>query len=296
MPRLTPSLLILVASAASAAPAAAAQQPPAPADQSPIVVTGTKTGKDGVRNFVRDLTPLGAGGQLSRFEDKVCPFVTGLVPTQNAAVAERIRQVARAAGIGVAPAKCAANVVLIIPSDKRAVLEELRRRHVDYFGDLSGNQIRAVIHNPAPIDAWQIQGIAVSQDGKELTQRNGVWQNRTTARGSRLVASARPQFAASVVVVAFDALDGLTLNQLADYVTLRALTGADPARLRRPGPPTILSVFDAPFGTAVPVTMTDWDFKFLRGYYDARRTTSAAAQRSAIARTISDGGQPQPGE
>src|SRR5262245_58623895 len=103
---------------------AAAQQPAPPApDQSPIVVTGDKMSKSSVRNFVRDLTPLKSGG-LSRFEDKVCPIVYGLAPQQNAAVADRIRLVAKTAGIGVGGAKCSPNVVLIVASGKKTVLEE----------------------------------------------------------------------------------------------------------------------------------------------------------------------------
>jgi hypothetical protein len=289
------SLLIVLA--ASVASAAIAQQPPPPSDQAPIVVTGDKTSKEAVRNFVRDLTPVGAGGQLSRFEDKVCPIVFGLAPTQNAAVEDRIRQVAKTAGIYVTAAKCSPNVVLIVASDKRAVLEDLRRHHADYFGDLSGNQIRAVIRNPAPVDAWQIQGVPLSQDGRELHQNaQGVVENYTTARASRIGTTARPQFEAAVVVVAFDALDGLSVNQLADYVALRALTGADPAKLRKAAPPTILRVFDAPFGSEVPITLTAWDLSFLRNYYDARRNLTAAAQRSAIAKAMTDDRQGPEGQ
>lgn len=295
MTRVARTLMILTASAASSA--AAAQQPPAGTDQSPIVVTGSRTGGDAVRDFVRDLTPVASGGQLSRFEDKVCPIVFGLIPAQNAAVENRIRQVAKAAGIDAAATKCSANVVLIIASDKRAVLEELRRRHADYFGDLSGNRIRAIIRSPAPVDAWQIQGVPVSQDGRELHQNGqGVFENYTTARGSRLTVPAHPQFEAAVVVVTFDSLDGLTINQLGDYVAVRALTGADPAKLRSSGPPTILRVFDAPFGSEVPVTLTEWDLSFLRGYYDARRNITAAAQRSSIAKAMTDDRQAPQGQ
>jgi len=280
-------LTILAASLASSA--AVAQQPSPGPDEQAIVVTGDKTGGEAVRNFVRDLTPVGSGGQLSRFEDKVCPKVFGLVPTQNAAVENRIRDVAKAAGIDVAGAKCSPNVVLIIPSDKRAVLEELRRRHADYFGDLSGNQIRAIIRSPAPVEAWNIQGVPVNQDGRELHQSPaGVFENYTTARGTRLTASARPQFEAAVIVISFDALDGLNVTQLADYVALRALTGANPAKLRSAGPPTILRIFDAPFGSEVPGSLTEWDLSFLRGYYDARRNVTAAAQRSSIAKAMTD--------
>ena len=287
----------LIVLAASVASSAIAQQPAPPSDQSPIFVTGDKTSKEAVRNFVRDLTPVGAGGQLSRFEDAVCPIVFGLAPAQNAAVEDRIREVAKAAGIAVPASKCSPNVVLIVASDKRAVLEDLRRHHADYFGDLSGNQIRAVIRNPAPVDAWQIQGVPLSQDGRELHQNaQGVVENYTTARASRIGTTARPQFEAAVVVVAFDALDGLSVNQLADYVALRALTGADPAKLRKAAPPTILRVFDAPFGSEVPITLTAWDLSFLRNYYDARRNLTAAAQRSAIAKAMTDDRQAPEGE
>ena len=295
MTKIARALFVLTVSAAWAP--ATAQQPPPASDQAPIVVTGEKSSKEAVRNFVRDLTPVGAGGQLSRFEDAVCPIVFGLAPTQNAAVEDRIREVAKAAGIAVPAAKCSPNVVLIVASDKRAVLEELRRRHADYFGDLSGNQIRAVIRNPAPVDAWQIQGVPLSQDGRELHQNaQGVVENYTTARASRIGTTARPQYEAAVVVVAFDALDGLSVKQLADYVALRALTGADPAKLRKSAPPTILHVFDAPFGSAVPITLTAWDLSFLRNYYDARRNLTAAAQRSAIAKAMTDDRQTPEGQ
>ena len=44
----------------------------------------------------------------------------------------------------------------------------------------------------------------------------------------------------------------------------------------------ILRVLDAPMGTAVPITLTSWDFGFLRGLYDAQANLRSAAQRSAI--------------
>jgi hypothetical protein len=60
------------------------------------------------------------------------------------------------------------------------------------------------------------------------------------------------------------------------------LTGADPARLAASGAPTILHVLEVPMGGSAPVTMTEWDFAFLRSYYDTRRDLRTASQRSAI--------------
>lgn len=267
----------------------AAAEPTPDSDQSPIVVTGERMGQDALRDFVRDLTPVGAGGQLSRFEQKVCPIAFGVAPSQITAVEKRIRLVAQAAGIPAGGPKCSPNIVLIVASDKGAVLEELRRYHSDYFGDMSPKRIRALIRSSAPVDAWQVQGAPMSSDGRELHQDpRGVFENWTTKRASRITVSAHPQFQAAVVVVAFDALAGLTVTQVADYVAIRALTGADPAKLGNSGPPTILRAFDVPFGGDVPITMTEWDLAFLRGYYAARRNLATAAQRSAITKSMTD--------
>ena len=288
------SLPLLAALAASAS--AAAQQPPPPTDQSEIVVTGQKTTKEAIGKFVRDLTPVDASGRLGRFEHSVCPRVFGLAPSQQAAVEARIRLVAKAAGIVVSGAKCAPNIVVIVAADKRAVLEELRRHHGDYFGELSGNQIHKLVTDPAPGAAWQLNGPPMSADGKDIyiDPSMGLYVNHTFTASSRMAVQAYPQFDAAVVIVERRALDGLTTTQLADYAALRTLTGADPARLRDSNTPTILRALTAPMGSAVPITMTDWDLAFLLGYYDAQRKLSTPSQRSAIAKDMADKLHPAP--
>src|SRR6185437_2437839 len=119
-------------------------------------------------------------------------------------------------------------------------------------------------------------------DGTDLTEdtTQGVVVNRTIDPSSRITVPVHPQFDASVVVVERKALLGLTTTQLADYVAVRALTGADPAKLGNSGAPTILHVLEVPIGSAAPITMTKWDFAFLNGYYDAHRDMRTGAQRS----------------
>jgi hypothetical protein len=286
MPKLARPLLALLASAAAPA---VAQQPSPPADQSPIVVTGDKVNDDAIRTFVKDLTRVRSDGQLSRFEHSVCPIALGLTPQQRETVENRVRLVAKEVGIAVGKPKCSANIVLIVASDKHAVMEELRRHYIYIYGDVTGDRIRDLIRSPNPVAAWQIDGPPVA-DGRDVPTDfgSGLYVNRTTARSSRITAAAYPQFAAAVVVVSRDALAGLTTTQLADYVAIRALTGADPARLGKSGPTTILRAIDAPEGAEVPITMTEWDLAFLRGYYDARRNLTAAAQRSSIAKGMTE--------
>jgi hypothetical protein len=279
MSKLNRLSIILFALAGSAV---AAQQPP-PSDDSAIVVTGEKISKDDISAFVKGLTKVGSNGQLSRFEHEVCPMALGLGSEQRQIVENRIRAVANAVDIAVGKAKCSPNILLIVAGDKRAVMEELWRHHSYVYGDVSGKHIRDLIRSPDQVAAWQIDGPPMA-DGKDVPTdlMSGVPINRTTTRGSRLTAAAYPQFAAAVVIVSRDALVGLTTIQLADYAAMRTLTGADPARLAGSGPTSILRVMAAPEGSEVPITMTEWDLAFLRGYYDARRNLTAAAQRSSI--------------
>jgi hypothetical protein len=275
---------MLLLFAFAAALATQAPSPPAQTADGAIVVTGQKDTPEAVEDFVRSLTTTTSGGQLSRFEHEVCPAVFGIAPPQAAAVAARIRLVAKSVGIVVGSEHCTPNVLLLVTSDKKAFLEELRRHRGDDFG-ITGGQFRALEQSPGPAAAWQVQGPAMSADGVDLTEvtTQGMVVNRTVTSPSRITVPVHPQFDASIVVVERKALVGVTTTQLADYAAIRALTGADPARLGNSGAPTILHVLEVPIGGEAPVTMTKWDYGFLSSYYDAKRDLRTNAQRKAIA-------------
>lgn len=259
---------------------------PAPAADQPIVITGQKDTHKAVEDFVKALTPVESHGQLSRFEHEVCPAVFGLAEPQARAVQDRIRLVATTVGIVVGREHCTPNVLLLVTSDKKAFLQELQRHSSNDYG-ISDHQFRVLEQQPGHAAAWQVQGPMMNSDGVEITEDSeGFPVNRTIIPSSRITVPVRPQFDASVVVVERRALVGLTTTQLADYVAIRALTGADPAKLASSGAPTILHVLDVPVGGEAPVTMTKWDFDLLSGFYDTHRDLSTAAQRSAIAREM----------
>lgn len=282
----TKVLVSLIAAAMAAPlasqPAPAPQASTAPGDEA-IVVTGQKESRQAIQDFVGALTKIPSYQQLSRFEHSVCPAVYGLPKAQSDAIANRIRLIAKTIGIVVGGDRCAPNVLLVATSDKQAFLEELRKHRADDFG-ITDAQIHGLEKQPGPAAAWQIQGPPMTEDGKDLDvdPSAGVVVNRTVANSSRLSEPVHPQFDGAMVVVERRALLGLTVTQLADYAAIRLLTGADPAHLGNSGAPTILHVLEVPIGGTAPITMTQWDFAFLRGYYDARRNLHTSAQRSAI--------------
>jgi hypothetical protein len=290
-------LMLALAAAMLAAPQPAPSQPTASASDQAIVITGQKDTRKAISDFVGALTAVPYNRQLSRFEHSVCPAVFGLPAAQGDAIASRIRLVAKTVGIVVGGQHCAPNVLLLVTSDKKVFLKALRSHSADDFG-ITDRKLRALEDQPGPAAAWQVQGPMMTADGQDLEVDPTVGQvvNRTVDPSSRITVPVHPQFDASIVVVERKALLGLTTTQLADYVAVRALTGADPAKLGDSGAPTILHVLEIPIGGRAPVTMTKWDFAFVNGYYDAHRDLRTGAQRSAITDTMSKTVRTPPGK
>ena len=260
-----------------AASGAAAQTPPA---SEPIIVEGTANSDKQIDRFIRNLTPGPIHGQLSRFETKVCPLSVGLAPERNALVVDRMRHVAAAAGIPLAPADCRPNIIVIVTNNKADLIERLLRKRSYMFPDSwSMATIRAMERDPAPAAAWAIEGVTTAE-GASLNYGTEVPVNRTARAASRLTPAARPYFAAAVVVVQANALAGLTTTQLADYAAMRTFVRTDPKKLDSSAPNSILTLLDTPMGQPVPVTLTAWDLSFLKSFYASRANAYAEYQRA----------------
>lgn len=256
-------------------------------DPSEIVITGDRDLDRRVTKFVGALTRAAPSAQLERFESPVCPAALGLSQANRAAVERRLRTVAEAAGIEVAPEGCSVNALLIVTDNKRAFIEAVQRDHRRYLGNLTPTQIRRLTSAPGPAAAWQLtlpvtaRGTDASTDGCDL-----CFFNRTTELSSRITAATRPVINASALVVERGALTGLDATQLADYAAMRLYGRTDPARLAGSNAHTILTILDAQMDAEVPITMTPWDLGFLRGLYASPKNVYSGVQRAAIAREI----------
>jgi hypothetical protein len=271
---------LLTASLALGAAAAAQDQPPkeGPAE---IVVTGTRAPDKQISDFIGALTKARVDGQLSRFEDDVCPAALGLVANQNQAIAARMRSVARAAGIPLGKEGCAPNVFVLVASNKDAVVADLNKRYSDPLGDRVKPSKQS---DPATI--WQVEG-RLDANGIPAAVENGYYKVEMAGGSSRIRPASRPHFLASVLVVEPGALAGLTTTQLADYAAMRLFARTDPSRLKeRSAAPTILTVLDAPMGSEVPITLTQWDLGFLKALYGSGENRYASQQRAEMKRIL----------
>jgi hypothetical protein len=275
----------LAAALALAAPAWAQDKPEAEGEEAEIIVEGmrAKERDQKIADFIGALTKAPVGGQISRFEEKACPTALGLAPAQNKVVADRMRTVAKAAGVPLGDEKCAPNIFVVVAQDKEAVLKDLRSKYADPLGD------RGKVYNKASLaSTWFIEGrldangIQVGVKGDSGDGAAGYYTVEAPDGSSRLRPVSRPHFLAAVMVVEPAAIAGLTTTQLADHAAMRLFARTDPNRVAKTSAPTILSVLDAAEGSEVPVTMTQWDFSFLKALYTSGEGRHASAQRGEM--------------
>jgi hypothetical protein len=252
-----------------------------------IIVEGSRDREKKIEAFVRALTPARIGGQLARFDDEVCPAAAGLPAHQNEAIVERMRAVAKAAGIAVASGKCEPNAIVFVVDDKKAFMAALRDKYPAYFSTALSDRM-PMPREDGPAVAWHVESILDENGLKPPIVRNPETGAEFFAVSSmssgRVKPMSRPHFVAGILVIEVRALAGLTPTQLADYAAMRIYGRTEPKRVSKGSASSILSIIDAPMDSAVPITMTEWDLTFLKALYRSEPLQKATQQRADIGR------------
>jgi hypothetical protein len=296
------ALLGLLFAVSSTAAQPQQSHPGSPATDA-IVVEGRRT-EETANDYVDKLLPaLGTEAQFGRFEDPLCPKAIGLTDDLAAQVADRVRQVARAANIPVAGRSCTPNLLIIAAADKKAMIETLRKSRPGYLASVGSDELKRLSNSARPYVAWQVtdviaaDGMPVGQDDSFPSAGNGAWDKndkngmrnsgdyarlKTTVSPSRIRSTIRPRVLSSVVIVEDRALANSTVRQLADFALVKAMT---PTEQREHEPPSssILSLFNP--GVTVesgPQSVTWWDLAFLKSLTNTRSDAFADTQRSEI--------------
>jgi hypothetical protein len=219
-----------------------------------------------------------------------------LPQTYNRSVETRLRQVAGSIGLRTASAKCDPNLVVIVAGRSGAFIEQLRKERPDIFEGVDYAQVAAALRTKEPVRTWQsieprgadgrplerVSSIEFGDGPKPVS--NAYILRGTTALASRLVSAVRQDLVRSFVVLDVDAIDGLTLTQIADYAAMRLL-----ARTKAPPHPsasTILGLFSDPAVPSGVAHLTRWDFAYLWSLYNTDGSAPAGAQKCSIAGAI----------
>lgn len=267
--------------------AAIAQATDTPGVVDDIIVSGQRGKKSAETTFVEAMAAPSGNGQLARFTDKVCPRGLGLSEENNQALARRIRKVAAAAHIPVAEENCKPNIVVLFVQDRRQAIARWRKDRPDFFTGLTPPRINALASGTDPVTTWQIVRV-MGKDGRPIGKSDSdmydYMVNEQTVP-SRLVSSIQIEFAATFVLIEQKLIGNASLTQLADYAAMRTLANTDAPAAAGQRLPTILSLFSND-GQPVPLSVSEWDLRYLTALYDSPLAVRAGSQQRAMGKAM----------
>ena len=252
----------------------------AAAPQDAIIVEGARSPKKTMENFIDRLTPSAALGQLGRFDEPICPHMVNFSDGEKAAMAERMRRVAEAVKIPAAKPGCSPNLYLVAVTDKKQMIEELRKKDPSFFYNVSRERANQLANAPTPVAAWQVVD-EIGRDGMPMHRDfDGIRHLFSTSPPSRVVLPTRPYFLGGIVIVEARALRNVTPVQLADYALMRALAPTDTTHDAALPAESILNLFDAGVTPeAARQSVTWWDIAFIKALYRSHNDKVASFQR-----------------
>jgi hypothetical protein len=224
------------------------------------------------RHFVQSILrpSYSLDGQFTRWKKPICPHVVGLAPTAAYVVERRIRDVAQRVG---APLDrndpCNPDIVVFVTAHPQALLDAAAQKE---FLLVAGMRPRDRLTVQYPVQAWYF-GSYRDYNGKVWLDMDCEFYLDTcpphvAAKGTRLVNGIQAEMNAATILVDTEAVTGMTLGTLADYLALMALAQA-PATGRCQPAPSIANLFVTDCGADMHTTaLSDIDLAMLTALYE----------------------------
>ena len=213
---------------------------------------------------------------LARFQDPLCPGVVGIQLEQAEQIVGIIRDNAAKLGLRTAdPETCDPNLIVAVMNDPRAYLKGLMKRRPYLWQEMDGGQRQRLLEASGPVRAWTRVEVR-TRDGMLVPRRENLSdlpQATVAMAHSKIYKATRRDTVSAMVLIEPSAAHGLTVIQLADYATMRALSD-DAGEKIAPPHATILDLFGA--SGERPAAMTGADWVVLRTIYSTEPNDPAA--------------------
>lgn len=282
---------LTIATWAGATPAQAAEGEP-----DAIVVTGNREQQAQIaaqQAKAVTLKPL-ADNPLPRFYAPICVKVFGIDPAYGAVIRERVMHNARTLNLPLGKSDCQPNVWIGFTRNSKVEVERLRKQLPEMFGTLSKVDIERIFRGSGAAQAWQATEVR-GADGRPIPlieiEIGGVKRQvpySSQYQTGRLTAMVRSDIYGAIVVFDAARASGRTVQQLADYATMRILAPVEDFETTPEyGAPTILQLF-AEDADAVD-GLTEFDWAYLAAFYKLDRGAKASAVHDATRKAMLDG-------
>lgn len=218
---------------------------------------------------------------LARFEDRVCPGIVGLQRESAETLVGLIRGNLDALGRPAAEeATCTPNVIVAFVSDGAAFLRNLEDKQDLLLVDMERAERKALLAETGPARAL-LKVWTRTRDGMRVSRRDNLTdlpQSYQAMAHSRIYTAARRDIVSALVLIDRDALAGVSLQQLADYATFRALTRTLPPAEARGA--SIVGLFET--GANRPAGLTEFDRRFLATLYEGVPNLPGSSRLAAL--------------
>jgi hypothetical protein len=217
-----------------------------------------------VRSFISSIAVNKWDEPLARWEEAVCPLVTGLPKDRGVTVFRRVSEIVADAGVPLGPRDCPPNLLIVATRDPEARLRELWKAYPKMMNEDRGiGGIERFIHGSQPIRAWH-NACSEAPSSEKDGHRRGARCNSSSSVGSLLSFEAVRSIYSVVVVVDLERTTELDDGQLAGYAAMIALVQT--RENGTPSVPTILRLFSEP-NSSKPRGLSSWDSAFLKALY-----------------------------
>ncbi len=226
---------------------------------------------------------------LALWQSPVCPLVSGLSGEAGEFILERFSQDASAAGVPLGGEHCNANLYVLVSHQPGSLFKGMADRNPAFtfgFDQPQPLTVSNFIGTPRPVRVWYdtYPQTAWGQPVGRRAAYDSAVPYVVNAPASEVTLKSNVTHVLYRVFVIIDqgSLKGVSLGQLADYVTMVGLTHlASDTRLG--STPSILKLFETT-PEAAAAGMTDWDRAFLKTLYG-----NSSSNGRAIA-PVSEGG------
>lgn len=249
-----------------------------------IIVRGQRTTERSiVSSMAQDITRRPRIDKpLSRRYNAVCLGLYGMKAETGLALLAQIEGNLDNLGIRRDKEGCQVNSLIAFVQDGPKTVKALRKDHPQLFDGLLDHEVDRIFAGNGAVQAWQTT-LVKGADGKEFY--SGTFGNppreveiNNGYRASNLAQQIRADILGAVIVFDNDYVPGKTIQQLADYATMRLV--APTADLsEEAGISSILTLFAE--DSLTPEGLTDFDWAYLNALYRLPPTASGSSIRGA---------------
>jgi len=217
---------------------------------------------------------------IARFVDPVCFEVHGLQDNANVVINNRVSNNARKVGIKVVDSRCSAKVFILFVENDHKELIRLWKKRPRLFGSMSLLDIKKTLHEPEPV--YSILKISSrNKDGMPIVDKV-----LNTYSVSQIDLPTILAIESSVIIINRNSIVGMSLIQIADYLTTRSLLNSRTSR--EVTNDSILGIFNVN-SEDKPSEMTYFDREYIKGVYSGSGNTKSNIKLGQISRIISQG-------